>query len=80
MSAVACPPDRIRRVRELLPAAAQRGSEMRDTDLTSQQRADVARAYVATVDEIIDHLLALEEGGAMQDAEDVIIFAYGGTV
>lgn len=80
MSAVACPVTRIQRLRALLPIAAQRSAEMRDGDLTSQRRADATRAYVDAVDEVVDHLLALEERGALQDAEDVITFAYGGTV
>lgn len=60
------PPERMARVRALLP-------EIGGIDLKDMRRVDIA-----LIGEIYRNLAALEECGALQDAEDIIEFTYGG--
>ena len=72
------PPMRMRRLRALLPQASAHHDTMRSAELPSQMKADATRDYVNAVDEIVAHLLVLEELGVLSDAQDMVDFTYGG--
>lgn len=72
------PPERMKRIRTLLPELQVLDALHHDTALPLQKRAEAGNGIVDRCLEIVAHLNALEDCGALKDAEDVIEFAYQG--
>lgn len=72
------PPERMKRIRELLPELQVLDELRHDAALPLQRRSEAGSGIVGRCVEIVAHLNALEECGALSDAEDVIEFAYSG--